>query len=334
MSVLIVGVGGHVGSAVAEAAAADDLEVVGVARKAAPHVESFAKVHLGDARLANLGLAEDAAEELTERVTSIVVSVGSFDLSVSLSAAQTEHVVPLRGVLKFAGECSNLRNLVLVSSVLAVGDVKQRLRSDFMPDNLKHRNFYEWAKLHGERLAKASGLPVDIVRAGHVVATKDNGGDRPSAPQAIFELLKLMNAGWPLPVVGSNRYWSAPLDFVARVILDRVKSGTGGSSVWAVDPASPTYADILDLINARYGVRTKRIRSAGLARTFAAVLRPEWLDIPMSRDVFDYCNAEWDLDLRCLQRMIDSGAVVPPADRRYLVEALDYEFSRLRELLP
>ncbi|HEX4225734.1 MAG TPA: NAD(P)-dependent oxidoreductase [Pseudonocardiaceae bacterium] len=333
MTMLIIGISGHVGVSVAALAAERDLPVVGLAREPAPHVEQFAKVHLGDARRTDLGLDPDTAAELAEEVTSIVVAVGSFDLSISLAQAQAEHIAPLRGVLRFAARCANLRTVVLVSSLLALGDVRQRLRSDLMPEAMRHRNFYEWAKLHGERIALASGVPVDIVRAGHVVASRDNG-DRPSAPQALFELFRLMAGGWPLAVVGSNRYWSCPTDFAAQIVLDRAQHGTGGSAVWAVDPASPTYSDIFDLVNARYGLRGKRIRQAGLARALAAVIRPSWLDLSMKREVLDYTNAQWDLDLRCLDRLIDEGRVVPPADRDYLVAAIDYEFARLRERLP
>ncbi|SDZ00139.1 Nucleoside-diphosphate-sugar epimerase [Amycolatopsis xylanica] len=328
MSVLIIGAGGQLGSALAESAAKQDLEVDGLVRRPAPRIESFGKVHVGDARRAGLGLAEDEAAELAGKVESIVVTVGSFDLSISLARAQAEHVVPLRGVLDFAKGCGKLRNVVLVSSLLALGDVDQRLRSDFMPPGMRHRNFYEWAKLHGEKLAQASGLPVDIVRAGHIVGT----GDAP--PQALFELLRMLAAGWPLPVVGSNRYWACPPDFATDVIMDKVRHGTGGSSIWAVDPASPTYAEIFDLINARFGVRTKRVRSAKLARALGAVVKPSWLDLPMSREVFDYCTARWDLELRCLTALLDTGRVTAPSDRGYLVRALDHEFARLRELLP
>ncbi|MFI2189700.1 NAD-dependent epimerase/dehydratase family protein [Streptomyces sioyaensis] len=333
MTMLVVGISGHVGSSVAAQAAQQDVPLVGLARKPAPHVERFAKVHLGDARRTDLGLAPDEAEALAADVTSIVVSVGSFDLSISLADAQAEHIAPLRGVLKFAGRCPNLRTVVLVSSLLAVGDTRQRLRSDLIPETMRHRNFYEWAKLHGERIARASGVPVDIVRAGHVVVSEDNG-DRTGEPQALFELFRLMTAGWPLAVVGSNRYWSCPADFAAGIVLDRAQHGTGGSAVWALDPDSPTYAEIFDLINARYGLRVKRVRSAGLARALAAVVRPKWLDLSMNRDVLDYCSAQWDLDLRCLDQLVATGRVTPPPDRDYLVRSLDYEFARLREQLP
>jgi nucleoside-diphosphate-sugar epimerase len=333
MTLLVVGVSGHVGTAVAALAAERDLPVIGLARGPAPHVEQFAKVHLGDARRVDLGLDADTAATLADEVTAIVVAIGGFDLSLSLAQVRAQHLAPLRGALRFARRCANLRTVVLVSSLLALGDVRQRLRSDLMPDGTRHRNFYEWAKLAGERIARSSGLPVDVVRAGHVVADADLG-DRRSFPQALFELFPLMASGWPLVVVGSNRYWSCPADFAAQVIVDRARYGTGGSSVWAVDPASPTYAEILDLVNARYGVRAKRIRHAGLARAMAAVIRPSWLDLGMKREVLDYTNAVWDLDLSCLDRLIHEGRVVPPSDRDYMVRAVDYEFQRLRERLP
>ncbi|WP_026360116.1 SDR family oxidoreductase [Amycolatopsis nigrescens] len=331
MSVLVIGAGGWVGSAVCASAAADGLQVHGLTRRPAPHLEAHAKVHVGDARRNFLGLDEDEAEQLADEVTSVVVSVGSFDLSVPLAKAQSEHVVPLRGALRFAKSCTQLKNVVLVSSLLATGDVRQRMRSDYDPDHGKQRNFYEWAKIQGERVARGSGLPVDIVRAGHVLAGSDELA-RPAKPQAVFELLRVLFAGWPLPVMGSNRYWSLPSDFCAQVVLDRVKHGTGGSSVWAVDPASPTLAEILDLVNVKYGARAKRIRHHGLARSLAAVVRPHWLDLPMEREVFDYCTAHWDLELSCLNELVDAGRVTVPADRGYLVRTLDQEIARLREL--
>lgn len=334
MTVLIVGISGHVGSAVAALAAQQDVEVAGLARHPAPQVAHLAKVHVGDARRTDLGLPPDEAEALAAQVTSIVFVAGSFDLSISLAQAQSEHIAPLLGVQRFAQRCPGLRTVVVVSSLLAVGDIRQRVRSDLMPDPVRHRNFYEWAKLRGEQIARGSAVPMDIVRAGHVVVSEDNGDRAPGPPQALFELFRLMAAGWPLPVVGSNRYWSCPAEFAAQVVLDRAKHGTGGTSVWAVDPASPTYADIFDLINVRYGLRVKRLRSAGLARALAAVVRPSWLDLGMNREVLDYCAAHWELDLRCLEDLIGSGRVSPPPDRGYLVKALDYEFARLRERLP
>jgi nucleoside-diphosphate-sugar epimerase len=331
MSLLVVGAGGWVGSAVCEAAAGKGTAVHGLVRRDAPGLAGFAKVHIGDARRAYLGLAADEAAELAGEVTSIVVSVGSFDLSVGPATAQAEHIAPLRGTMMFAGNCRSLRNIVLVSSLLATGATDHRIRSDYTPAAPRHRNFYEWAKLQGERVARGSGLPVDIVRAGHVLAA-DPAQGIPLKPQAVFELLRLLFAGWPLPVAGSNRYWSCPADFAASVIVDRAEHGTGGSSVWAVDPASPTLAEILDLINARYGTGAKRIRQRHLARACAALLRPQWLDLPMRREVFDYCTADWNLDLSCLDELITAGRVNPPASRGYLVEAIDYEIERLRTL--
>lgn len=332
MTMLIVGVSGHVGNAVAQLAVEKGIATLGLSRTPAIAVNKRVRLFSGDARRTNLGLDSETAEAIAADVTSIVVATGGFDLSISLAQAQSEHIAPLRGALRFAEQCPRLRTVVLVSSLLAPGHVDQRLRSDLLPEQPKHRNFYEWAKLAGERIATASKVPVDIVRAGHVVV--DNDTDRRSQPQALFELFPLMASGWPLPVVGSNRYWSCPADFAAQVIVDRAEHGSGGSSVWAVDPASPTYSDIFDLVNARYGLRVKRIRHAALARVAAAVIRPSWLDLTVNREVLDYTDAVWDLELRCLQDLIDQRRVTAPADRDYLVRAIDYEFTRLTERLP
>lgn len=331
MSMLVVGAGGWIGTAVAASAVAAAVDVHGLIRRPAPHLGSSVTLHVGDARRPNLGLDPGDAERLAKEITSIVISVGSFDLSVSPLQAQSQHLAPLRGTLLFARSCLSLRNIVLVSSLLAAGETRHVMRSDYVPVAPKHRNFYESAKLQGERVARASGLPVDIVRAGHVLAA-DPASELPKKPQAVFELLPMLFAGWPLPVVGTNRYWCCPADFVAAVVVDRSTNGTGGSSVWAVDPASPTLAEILDVINARYGITGKRIRQRHLARTAAALIQPRWLDLPMRREVLDYCTAHWDLDLSCLDALIHAGRVTPPANRAYLNRAIAREVDRLREL--
>ena len=334
MSILVVGGAGHVGSAIVEAVSGAGLTVHALVRRPAPRLEAYAQVHVGDARRGDLGLDPDVATGLAAEVDAVVFCAGTFDLSISLSAAQAEHLAPLRGALAFAGRCTGLRSFVLLSSLLAIGDVRRRVRSDLMPDPVRHRNFYEWAKLQGEQIARHSGLPVDVVRAGHVLGRAEPDPDRPGVarPQALLELLPLLAAGWPLPIVGTNRYWCCPPELVAQVVLDRVQRGSGGSSVWAVDPGSPTMVEILDLVNARYGMRVKRVRSAPLARTLAAVVRPGWLDLSVRREVLDYCTAHWDLDLGCLSELTDAGRVTPPADRGYLVRTLDHEMARLREL--
>jgi len=331
VSLLVAGGTGVVGAAVAELASERGHSVRTLSRSEASARDGV-RHHVGDARVADLGLDPGEADEVREEVDAIVVAVGTFDLSVSLSGATAEHLAPLRGVLAFAQSCPRLRTVVLVSSLLAVGDVRQRVDSGFVPVGSKHRNFYEWAKLAGEKVARSSSIPVDIVRAGHILAGRMDAS--PPDPQAIMSLLPMLAAGWPLPVVGSNRYWAAPPGFVAEIVVDRAERGTGGSSVWAVDPRSPSYAQIFDLANARYGLRSRRVRSASLARAVAAVVRPSWVDLGIPREVFDYCNAVWDLDLACLDALIDDGRVTPPPDRQYVVDALDAEYRRLQECLP
>jgi nucleoside-diphosphate-sugar epimerase len=331
VSILVIGAGGYVGGSVVRAAAAGEARVHALTRRPAPELEPFAKVHLGDARRVHLGLTPEDAGALAAGVTAIVVSTGSFDLSIAPAAAQQEHLAPLQGVLRFAAGCSGLRTVVLVSSLLAVGDTDRRLASDTCPEPVRHRNFYEWAKLRGERIARDSGVPVDIVRAGHVVGSTD-GSRQPPQPAALFELVPALVAGWPLPVVGTGRYWCVPVDMAADVIVTKARHGTGGSSVWAVDPAAPRIGEILDAASARHGLHSKRIRSRRLGRAVAALLRPDWLDLPVARSVLDYCAADWRLDLGCLQRLIEKGAVRPPADRQYLLHTIDHEIARQRGL--
>jgi nucleoside-diphosphate-sugar epimerase len=332
VTTLIVGAAGFVGSAVAWAATAEGRagEVACLVRRPTSVLPPGARICVGDARKVDLGLDPETAGSVRATVRHIIIAVGSFDVGLSLRTANEEHIAPVSGTLSFARTCPALRSVVLMSSLLAVGDVEDRISSSAVPVQRRHRNFYEWAKLQTERLGQRSGLPLRVVRAGQVVNSYDDTR-RTRRPGVLFEAIPYLLAGWPLPVTPRGTFWCCPVDFAAQVVLATALCEDAPASVWAVDPASPQYSEVLDVMSARHRMGGRRVGSTALARLAGGMFRPVWLGLDLPREVLGYCSARWELDLHCIETLCERGHVKPPPDRSYLVRTIDHEVARYKE---
>ena len=290
-------------------------------------VSDGAIIHYGDARVADLGLDHDEASDLAAHVKHLVFCAGPVDLEAGPREAHTSHVVALRSTLDFARKCPQLRSFVLLSSLVALGDVRHTVSSDYRPSHPRHRNFYEWAKYEQERLACAHDVPVQIVRAGHVLNSTD-GELRTHRPSGIFEAFAFLATRWPVPVAANARYWCVPVDLLAQIVLAVADTPTPHGSVWAVDPAAPTYGQVLDVVALRLGLGTRRFRATTLTERIASLLPVGWLGGTLPRPALLYAHAEYDLDLRCLEDVVRRHALDLPETRSYVTHTIDHEFER------
>jgi nucleoside-diphosphate-sugar epimerase len=324
---LIVGAG-VVGSAVARVAAADGRfgSVAMLRRRAVP--TDSGEVLVGDARAVDLGLPPADAAELASELRSIVVAVGGVDFGASIGTAQAEHVAPVVGALEFARRCPKLERCVLVSSVVATGIHDGPVRSSWIPPRGYHRNFYEWAKQETERRARATGVPLTVVRPGHVLETDR---DRSGVPHGgLFAALPVLAAGWPFPLEPAARYWCAPADLVGQTIVASLTAPAPPAATWCVHPQSPTFAQILDVLAFRHGIRVRRLPSRHLVRA-ATLLQPRWLGADFPAELLDYLGARFDLDLSC-QTTLWGEAGIQPGGPSFFTDAVDLEVAQLREL--
>lgn len=325
---LIVGAG-VVGKAVARAANADGrFGSVALLRRRAPLADDGADVLVGDARSVDLGLPPADAAALASQVRILVIAAGGVDFGASLGAAQAEHVSPVVGALEFARRCRQLERCVLVSSVVASGLHDGPARSGWLPPRGYHRNFYEWAKQETERRARAADLPLIIVRPGHVL---ESGPERDGVPHGgLFAALPVLGGGWPFPLDPAVRYWCAPADLVGRTVVASMVSSSPPAATWCVHPRSPSFAEILDVLAFRHGIRVRRLPFRRLVRA-ATVLQPRWLGADFPAELFDYLGARLDLDLSC-QTALWAEAGIEPGDRTFFTDAVDLEIAHLGKL--
>jgi nucleoside-diphosphate-sugar epimerase len=330
---LILGAGGFIGTAIARRAAELDLgEVHCLVRRPTPELEAYGKVHIGDARRPQLGLDRDEAAYLAAETTQLILTMGRVSFGMSLTDARSNHLGPLQAALHFARTCKKLDSIVYVSSIAAIGDCKHRVRSDELPNPIKLRNFYEWAKYEGERLVRGFPKPVRIVRPGQVMNSFDDT-QKTREPLVMFEAFPYLASGRPLVTGGNMDYWCGPVDFVADVTVAVARSDRHVPGVWAIDPNSPGLHEILDVVAMRHGLGAPRYVNKKVAKAVSSLVKPEWLGLEnVSREVLPYTHATYDLDLSCIKRMAEAGEVTLPADRSYVTRTIDHEIERLRSL--
>ena len=330
---LVLGAGGFIGTELLRAAAERGHDQVhGLVRSNEPTDTYGAQIHRGDARHSNLGLEPDAVDALRSEVTSVLISLGSVEFGATTDRIVANHVLPVRGALEFARSCRQLETVVLVSSIVAPGRVDHRVQSSSLPPRPRHHNFYEWGKYTTEVMARRSGLPVTVVRPGHVMNASDGSTKVTPAPLAFFEMLPALLAGAPYPTDTAMRYWSAPVDFVAQVVVAAAEEPGRGSS-WAIDPASPTLGDMLDLLAARHGIRPRRLPPLKPLEWIANAVAPRATGYKLPLGVVPYLGAQWDLDFACQDGLCDRRSVPRPPNRDYVVESLDQELQRLGSVL-
>jgi nucleoside-diphosphate-sugar epimerase len=327
---LVLGAGGFIGGAVTRQAARDGDEVHCLVRRPAPQLEPYGKVHIGDARRPLLGLDQEAAGHLAAETTQLVLTMGAVEFGMTPSEARANHLAPLRSALGFARTCRQLESLTFVSSIAAVGDCEYRVGSGELPVPRRFRNFYEWAKAEGERLVRSYDLPIRIVRPGHVMNSFDDEQRTPS-PLLIFEALPYLAMGLPLATGDHMDYWSGPVDFVAAVTLAATRRDDV-PHVWAIDPGSPSRRQILDLLALRHGLGGARIKQRRVARGLSAVVKPSWLDLDVPREVLAYTHSQFNIDLSCVQKLIDEGVVSAPPDQSYVTRTVEHEVARMGEI--
>jgi nucleoside-diphosphate-sugar epimerase len=327
---LIIGGTGAVGRSVANLVAdGGDREVAVVARhEPRPGaLRPSVRVHRGDARSPTLGLDPAAATALQSAVEHLVLAVGPVDLGLSLGDARAAHVAPVLGALDFARRCRRLRALTFVSSTAALGAAAPAhpIAPESLPSARFH-NFYEWAKHESELQVRASGLPVRVVRPGHVL------DDDEVSPICRAALAALGRAP-AVPVRDEARYWCAPVGFVAEVVAAATFADTGFDS-YAVDPAAPTFGELLDLVAHRYGLRPTRLPAHPWAAWLSSgsARRRRTGAVPDDGGLLPYLQASPPLDLRRLDRLIADGTITAPADRAYVGRAFDRARTALMEL--
>jgi thioester reductase-like protein len=165
----------------------------------------------GDIEQPGLGLDRSVADELADRVSTIVHCAASIAFDLSLEESRRINVDGTRHVLELAGACRNLERLSYVSTAYVSGEPRRLFREDELDVGQLFRNPYEQSKFEAERMVRreAVGMPLQILRPSIIVGDSRTG--RTTSFNVLYGPLKAFARG-KIPAIPARR--SAPVDIV------------------------------------------------------------------------------------------------------------------------
>jgi nucleoside-diphosphate-sugar epimerase len=270
MRILVTGAGGFLGRAVVRAALARGHAVTALVRGAAEGWPAEVRVLRAD-------LARDAGLAALVAGQDVVVHCAA-SLGTDAEEQQRDTVDATRNLLA-ALASARVPRLVLASSIAVIDHLRCGERVDesapLEPDPAV-RGPYIGAKLEHERMARASGLDVRILRPGLV-----RGPER----EWFYQLGLALGARLWIALAGSARLPLVHVDDCAQAFVLAAEVERGGFTLHVVDERAPTRADYLRSLSARstprklvlslpWGVLRVLARCANLVGVRAGMLHP------------------------------------------------------------
>ncbi|MCM6773139.1 SDR family oxidoreductase [Nocardia sp. CDC159] len=319
MRVLVVGATGYLGHAVVRRLVAAGHEVTALSRSGRSDVGAGV---VGDVLMPGLGLAPDDRVRLTG-VAGIVSCFGSVGMAADPAEVVNVHLTGTRNVLDFARGCTELRRLVHVSSVLALGRARGALGNRDLSRGQTFRNWYEYAKYRAELVIRRErALPVTVLRLGTLFGAAParliprHGGPVAVLPHVLSGLPVLLERRGDYPVYATDIAASA-------AVVERLLTDDGPSSTYTYfDPDLPTMAQVLDELCRPWNVMPKLVDTGGLSRVLQRGLARRFGVDP---EVVDYARPLFDFEPDILDALPGGPAPSTPdylaATGRSLVHA-------------
>lgn len=324
MTVLVVGGTGVLGSAVVAELTGRGFPVTVMSRHRPPGTADWV---FGDVTHPRLGLAEDTAGALRDRVTHIVACFGSVDTAAGPGEVLRVHSRGTDNLLAFARSCPGLRCYVHVSSVLVFGRCPDPVRNDDLDVGQRFRSWYEYGKFLAEATVRAAGdVPYRIVRFGPIL-----GADSPVLPSwrnGIVAALPYLLKGLPAPIADRGEFpcYVGEAGAAATVVSEAATREPRQDTWTWFDPDLPTLNNTLTALCQAWGV-VPRIVDLPALRALGHLVGPR-LGLP--RTLSAYLTPWVRLDRRVLGDLPMPAPSCPP---RYLERTGQALRDRSKELM-
>ena len=168
----------------------------------------------GDFTEAGLGLSDETAEELRERITHVIHAGAEISFQKAKEAYGITNVRGTANMIAFSKTLPNLRRFVYISTAYTAGPKSGVVKEEDLPGTV-FSNYYEESKAAAENLVRTSDLPWSVCRPGMVVGDSRTGWAKTF--NTVYYLLKLMLLGKirVLPVKKDRPLNLVPGDYVA-----------------------------------------------------------------------------------------------------------------------
>jgi thioester reductase-like protein len=216
----------------------------------------------GDIERPELGLDERRAEQLAERVTTVVHCAASVSFGLSLEESRSVNVDGTRRMLDLAERCASrgegIERFTYVSTAYVAGAHRGRFAEDDLDVGQSFRNPYEQSKFEAERLVRerAGSLPLQVLRPSIVVGDSRTGWT--STFNVLYAPLRAFARG-VVPAIPARRRSPVdvvPVDYVADAAYDLITGGAEGTYHLVAGRNATTVGRLLKLSCAHFGRKT------------------------------------------------------------------------------
>ena len=213
----------------------------------------------GDPAAIDFGLRREAYFALASSVTEVHHLYATLDLAAPGAAAEVANVGGAREIIEFARVARGLTRIVHQSSVFVSGARQGIVNETDLGAGQGFRSPVARSLALAEAmLGRQAGVPLTILRAGHVVGDSRTGVvDRLDGPYPLLALLASATPGTrlPLPPRAEAPLHVTPVDHLSRAALALAADPAAqGKTVHLSDPRPLSVRRLLELAGKHFGV--------------------------------------------------------------------------------
>jgi nucleoside-diphosphate-sugar epimerase len=213
----------------------------------------------GDPAAIDFGLSRQQYFELATSVSEVHALYQVLDLAAPGAAAEVVNVGGAREIIEFARVARGLTRVVYQSSVFVSGDRHGIVSETELAAGQSFRSpAARSLALAESMLGRQAGVPLTIVRAGHVIGDSRSGvAERMDGPYPLLVLVASTPPGTtlPLPPRADAPLHVTPVDHLARAALALAAlPAAQGRTVHLSDPRPLSVRRLLELAGQHFGV--------------------------------------------------------------------------------
>jgi thioester reductase-like protein len=206
-----------------------------------------------------LGLDARGADELAERVSTVVHCAASVSFSLGLEESRRVNVEGTGRMVELAERCAargeGLDRFSYVSTAYVAGAHRGAFAEDDLDVGQSFRNPYERSKFEAERLVRerAAGLPAQVLRPSIVVGDSRTGWT--SSFNVLYPPLRAFAQG-AIPALPARRGAPVdvvPVDYVADAVHELADRGPDGTFHLVAGRNATTVGRLIELAARRFG---------------------------------------------------------------------------------
>jgi len=209
----------------------------------------------GDIERPGLGLDSTTADDLAERITTVLHCAASVSFGLGLPESRRINVDGTRRVAELAERCTNLARFAYVSTAYVSGEPSGLFREDQLDVGQRFRNAYEQSKFEAEALLRGrfGHLPLQVLRPSIIVGDSRTGFT--SAFNVLYAPLKAFARG-AIPAIPARRSSPVdivPVDYVADTTYQLASNGGEGTFHLVAGRNATTVGKLIDLSSQQLG---------------------------------------------------------------------------------